>query len=82
MLEKLRKSIDKIDRKILKLMEDRFKVTNKIGKYKKKHNIPIQNKKREQEIIRERQKESKLDKNFIRNFYFLLFKESRRQQAR
>ena len=79
-LEKLRKKIDKTDKKLLKMIEARFKITNKIGEYKMKNNIPVQNKKREQEIIRERQKETGLDKSFIKNFYSLLFKESRRMQ--
>lgn len=50
-LDKLRKDIDQIDNSLMKLLNERFTLTNKIGKIKQKENIDIQNTNREEEII-------------------------------
>jgi len=43
--------IDRLDKKISKLLENRFERVLEIGKVKKKINIPIENKEREREVI-------------------------------
>ena len=50
-LDKLRQQIDQIDSSIMKLLEERFDLTNKIGKEKLKDKVEITNKDREEEII-------------------------------
>lgn len=50
-LEKLRNKIDKIDEKILKLMAERFEVTEKIGLYKKQNSLKTVDKNREKEML-------------------------------
>jgi len=49
-LEQLRKKIDEIDDKILYALCERAKVCRRIGDTKKKHNIPIRNLARENEV--------------------------------
>ena len=39
-LEDLRKSLDNLDNAIVYLMAERFRLTKKVGEYKKAHNIP------------------------------------------
>lgn len=47
----MRQQIDNIDKKIVALLEERFSVVKKIGQYKKKHDLPILNERREGELI-------------------------------
>ncbi|WP_252234643.1 prephenate dehydratase [Clostridium sp. ZS1] len=51
-LEDYRNSIDEIDQKITELFEQRMDVVLKVGECKKKNNLPIFNKNREDEVIK------------------------------
>jgi chorismate mutase/prephenate dehydratase len=51
-INELRDKIDSIDSEILKLFTQRMKISLEIAKYKKENNLPIQDKKRERELIR------------------------------
>ncbi len=75
-----RKKIDKIDNKIMKLLEKRLESARKIGKYKKKHGIKIIDRKREKEILLDRVKKSKLSKDFTKRLFSVIIHESRRVQ--
>lgn len=75
-----RKKINEIDKRIFKLLELRIQQSQAIGEYKKQNNLPILDKKREEEIIKTRTDQSMLDKDFIKNLYELIFKESRKSQ--
>lgn len=46
-LEDFRKSIDNIDNAIVAMFAERFKITDKVGVYKAKNNLPAQDKARE-----------------------------------
>ena len=50
-LDGYRKKIDEIDREITRLFEERMDTVIKVGEYKKKNNLPVLNKDREQEVI-------------------------------
>lgn len=50
-LTTLRKKIDYVDKKILKLIDQRMGYVKKIGEIKKENNLPVIDKKREKEII-------------------------------
>lgn len=50
-LNSLRKDIDKIDKQIVNLLDERFAVVKKVSKYKKDHNIDIVQSDRQKEII-------------------------------
>jgi len=60
-IKKLREQIDEIDKKLLKILSERFRVTQRVGEYKKRHKLPALDKKREKEIF---QKRELLAKNF------------------
>jgi len=81
-IPKWRKEIDKIDKEFFKLLKKRFEVAKKIGKYKIRNKIPIVNKKREKEIVDFWCKKTNLEKKFVKNFFILIFEESKRLQRR
>ena len=79
-LEKLRQKINKIDRKLLKTLAERFKITKKIGIYKKRHDLPIEDKKRETAILRKIKrlaKSMKLDEKLAQDVFKLTIKKSK-----
>ena len=53
-LKKLRAEIDDIDKQIVKLIENRMKVSVKVGELKKENNIPVFDAEREKELIEEK----------------------------
>lgn len=78
----MRKKLDKIDRKLIKLLKKRFAVCKKIGKYKKKNGLPVQDLKREKQIMNNRAKKSGLSKDFVQKLFKLIFKESKKVQKK
>ena len=50
-LKDLRNKIDQIDQELVTLIEQRLEVVKQIGDYKKKHNLPILDQNREQEVL-------------------------------
>jgi chorismate mutase len=79
-LADLRKDIDFLDNEIMKFLVRRFEVTKKIRRYKKANNLPVMDKEREEHVIREKTGSSGLPRKFIKDFYKLIFEESRRIQ--
>lgn len=75
-----RKKIDKIDNKMMKLLEKRLESSMEIGKYKKKYGMKIIDKKREKEVLDNRVKKSKLSKDFTKRLFSVIIHESRRVQ--
>ncbi len=59
-LEELRKEIDKVDKKIVELLNKRGETVIKIGQIKKKFNIEVEQNAREKEVIDKLKKESKV----------------------
>ena len=54
MLDKYRKKVDKIDKKLIKLFEKRMDVARCVGEYKKENNLEILDTAREKEILENR----------------------------
>ena len=50
-LESLRKTIDQIDRQIVKLLEERMDVVSSIADYKAKHQLPVLDENREKALL-------------------------------
>lgn len=50
-LEESRKKIDKIDKELVKLFEERMNIVIDVANYKKVNNIPVLNSNREEEVI-------------------------------
>ena len=49
-LQILRKRVDTIDHKILKALSERVTICQKIGEYKKQHDLPVEDRVREREV--------------------------------
>lgn len=50
-LDTLRKQLDSVDKQIVKLLEERFLITDRVALYKDAHKIPLTDKGREQEVL-------------------------------
>lgn len=55
-LKNLRKKIDKLDFELIKILAKRIKIAEKIGYFKAKNNLPLQDLKREKLILEKRKK--------------------------
>ena len=84
MLDAARAEIDDIDNQIVELLAKRLEICKKLGRYKKKNNVPIQNKEREKQIIKDRAKELKElgfdDDKFVQELFGLNMKKAREVQ--
>jgi len=74
---KQRKKINKIDEKLIKLLEKRFKLVGDIKVWKKRNKIQMEDKKREEFIVNKFERR-RLPKKFVNNFFNLLFKEAKK----
>ncbi|MEA2064735.1 MAG: prephenate dehydrogenase/arogenate dehydrogenase family protein [Patescibacteria group bacterium] len=77
----VRNMIDNIDDKIIKLMNERFKYVDQMGKIKKKIGMRVIDKKREDEIIKGKITQSNFSPNFIKKLYKLIFSEAYKKEA-
>lgn len=68
-INELREKIDKIDFDIAKLIEDRVEVAREIGKLKAIKGLPLEDTKREREILENVSKCTKLDRKFVRDLF-------------
>ena len=74
-LQKLRNKIDQIDQKLLELLADRFKVTEKVGEYKSKHSLSPFSKEREEAVFRNKRKlakKLKLDEDIAEEIFHII----------
>jgi len=73
-LEKYRKEIDKIDSKISKLLNQRFKVVKQVGKFKQKNSIKVTDKSRESQVLK------KFKKQEIKEVFKTIIKQAKKLQ--
>ncbi len=81
-IKKFRKNIDKIDRKLIFVLAERFRLTEKVGEYKAKYDLPVKDPVREQEMFTERRlwaKELGIDKNVVDKIFNLIIKSVRQK---
>lgn len=79
----LRRKIDKIDIKLLRLLEQRFTLTGQIGAAKKKSGIPIKDMDREQEILQKIEILTPAPRHpVLKKIYSVIMKESRKGQRK
>ena len=76
----LRNQLRPLDQSLLETIETRFKICKKIGDDKKANGLPIEDLKREKELIENRIKNSNLNPKFTEELLELIFKESKRLQ--
>tara|TARA_B110000208_G_C11790782_1_gene437398 strand:- start:1281 stop:1529 length:249 start_codon:yes stop_codon:yes gene_type:complete len=75
-----RDQIDSIDLTIIKLLEERLKISKQIGLYKKEKNLPILNQNREEYILNNLYENSDLNNNDIKKIYTKIFEISKNNQ--
>jgi chorismate mutase len=73
-LQNFRNRIDKIDAKLITLIRKREKIIRKVGLFKAKTKKPIQNKKREENIL------SKLDTEMEKEVFKVIIRQSKKIQ--
>lgn len=71
-LEKIRKKIDKIDKKLAEFLKEREQLVKLIRKIKRKRGLPMIFPEREKEIL------EKLDTEYKRNIFKKILEESRK----
>ena len=84
-LNELRSEIDKLDDELLDLLARRMRVSQRIGAYKKEHNMPVLQARRYEEMLGRRARqavERGMDREFMRTVMQAIHEESIRQQMR
>ena len=83
-LDVYRTKISKIDDMVIDLLIERFELTDKVGMFKRKNNIPIENKDVEKRIIARlvARGDNKVDGKLILKVYSEIFKHSKERQEK
>jgi chorismate mutase len=68
-IEQLREKIDKVDSKIVQLLEERVDLVKKIGEAKRKHDLPIVDQRRESEVLIKVTQKTKLNQAFVKKIF-------------
>ncbi len=82
-IDNYRQEIDRIDEELLHLFEQRMEVSEKIGQYKKTHDLPETDPKREEEILKK--DESLVQEKWVKDakdFHQELFRLSKKNQKK
>ena len=77
-LTSFRESIDNIDASLVYMLAERFKITQKVGEYKARYDLPPADKDREQrqiERLRRLAEDAHLDPDFSEKFLNFIIKE-------
>jgi len=77
-----RKQLDKIDNEIIGLIAERFKVTRKVGKFKRDSNLPLLDKSREDLIYKKLQEKAvdfDLEPNVLEEIWRVIMTQSKRE---
>ena len=79
-----RKSIDRMDRELVRLLNQRIAAAIEIGRIKKAGGLPLRDAQRERQIVcrAKRVNGGPLDRHTLESFFKWLLAESRRQTAR
>lgn len=83
-LDKERRQIDEIDKKLVRLLEERLEVAEAIGRYKKEHGLAILDARREEEILEKNvgRVENKAYEGYLEDILKKLMSVSRTAQSR
>jgi chorismate mutase-like protein len=82
-LDELREEITAIDEQLVQLFAMRFAIVQEVGEYKKTHNLPIRDEKRENELMQrlsEKAQELHLSPSFIHAVWQAIFQEAYRKE--
>ena len=72
LINEARIKINEIDKKMIELFEERIKAVSDVLKYKKEHNLPVFDEKRELELIEKNI--SLLSNESLKEYYMIFFK--------
>jgi len=78
--EALRAQITEADNEIIEALEERRRLIEEVAEFKKENDLPIEDKKREEQIVSDRKSQTTLNEQFIEDLFQLIFKESKRIQ--
>ena len=76
-MEKIREKLDYIDNEIMRLLFERFELTDEIGRLKAEMGIPVEDRRRE-EIILQRARNNSV---YIEDIYKEILKKSKESQV-
>ncbi len=82
-LDAIREKIDALDEKILYLLQNRFKSVEEVRELKKTLGLPVEDKKREEEVLNNlllMGKKLGLSKSFVTHLFKLIISESKKIQ--
>lgn len=79
-IEEIRKNIDSVDEEILRLFLKRMALSEKVASYKAKHQLPIENSAREEEVLHRISLESGEYSELARELFQCLFSLSKERQ--
>lgn len=79
-LDELRRAIDAVDQKILKLLHERVRLVMQVGEYKRERGLPVYDPERERALLERlcRGAEPPLNADTVRRIFERLVDESRR----
>tara|TARA_B110000438_G_scaffold281921_1_gene308484 strand:+ start:229 stop:489 length:261 start_codon:yes stop_codon:yes gene_type:complete len=80
---KLRKRIDQLDEDIIQLLKERMNISKEVGQLKEKLDLPVEDKRREQEIIDRliQQAGKNLSEDQLMRIFTAVFKSSKQIQS-
>jgi len=81
-INELRRRIDKIDSGILKLLEERWAITNSIGRIKRRKGVEYYDPDREEEIIRKLTSKTKLNRTFVEKTFKSIIRHCRKDETK
>ncbi|MCV6609048.1 MAG: chorismate mutase [Campylobacterales bacterium] len=82
-LSELREEINHIDEEIVKQIAQRFKITKKVGEYKKANNLPILNSGREEIIYKKLESlatEQGINAEMLKSIWQTMMLQSKKEQ--
>ena len=80
-IEDYRREVDHLDKDILDMLNQRFSIVSKISEIKKQRGLDIENKEREDKILRRLISHRKdLDEDFIKEYMEIILKYSKKKQ--
>lgn len=84
-LKKIRKQIDKVDKRLVKVLAKRFEITKKVGIFKKIHNLPPLDKEREKIVFSKREKlaiKLNLNPKLVKRIFKLIIEEVKKNHKK
>lgn len=80
-LKEIREKTDKLDKQLIETLSKRFELSKKAAEFKIKHSLPLEDKKREEEIINDKYEKLKSqgidDRIFVTDLFNVIISKSK-----